>query len=278
MGTNDTTDRLREAPGGTATAPADAWRGVTDASARQASRDDWQVLFAAVTDRLHALAGAVAGDAAVVGAGLQDCIAALDQVRQALALDGPRRQPRAHDLVVLRAEDRRARRLARLDLLTGLPNRAFLLAELTQALGPGAAGTPALGLLYIELNGMQAADDTHGHGFGDAMLRIAAGRLSRSLRDQDRVARVGGNTFACLIGSAIERMALIHLALKLHDALSAPMRIRGIDIGALPCIGISTGPHDGQNAQALLRHADAAKFRAQREHSGYAFYDARIDA
>ncbi len=104
------------------------------------------------------------------------------------------------------------------------------------------------------------------------MLRIVAARLARSVRADDMVSRVGGDEFACLLADVPSREQLSHLACKMFDAVSAPMKIGQLKLTVRASIGIAVCPTDGASAEALLKSADNAMYRAKRQNTGYAFF------
>jgi diguanylate cyclase (GGDEF)-like protein len=134
-----------------------------------------------------------------------------------------------------------------------------------------------LAVLYLDLDGFKPINDRHGHETGDGLLRVVAARLARAVRSDDMVCRVGGDEFVCLLGDVLNRQQLSHLACKLFDAVSAPLRIGTLDLLVRPSIGIAVCPQDGDTTDALLRRADTAMYRAKRQQLGYAFFDATVD-
>ena len=128
-------------------------------------------------------------------------------------------------------------------------------------------------MLYLDLDDFKKVNDTHGHAVGDELLRVVAARLSRSVRADDVVSRLGGDEFACLLGDLPAREQLSHLACKVLDAVAAPCQIGPLRLHIRPSIGIAVCPSDGETADLLLEHADAAMYNAKRHRSGYAFFD-----
>ena len=109
------------------------------------------------------------------------------------------------------------------------------------------------------------------------MLRIVAARLTQTVRAEDMVSRLGGDEFACLLGGLPSREKLSHLARNLVDVVSAPVKIGQIKLTVRPSIGIALCQSDGATAEALLKNADAAMYRAKRGQTGYAFFDQHAD-
>ncbi len=177
------------------------------------------------------------------------------------------------DLLGLQASERHVRHLAMHDSLTTLPNRSFFAERLAKALSEALPQQRGFALLYLDLDDFKKVNDTHGHAVGDELLRVVAARLSRSVRADDVVSRLGGDEFACLLGDLPAREQLSHLACKVLDAVAAPCQIGPLRLHIRPSIGIAVCPSDGETADLLLAHADAAMYNAKRHRSGYAFFD-----
>ena len=227
-----------------------------------------------------------------VQAGVLDCLAALDELHTKLtiALDQRQRlerqvvdaqkaltQARA-ELVGSQAGERRARHLALHDCLTALPNRNFFRERLDHALAQTEPQRQALAVLYLDLDKFKPINDVHGHGVGDELLRIIAARLTRALRADDLVSRMGGDEFACVLGGVSSQEQLGLLACKLLDAVSAPLYIGNLSLSVQPSIGIAICPADGASAEVLLKNADAAMYSAKRLKTGYAFFNHSANA
>jgi diguanylate cyclase len=171
---------------------------------------------------------------------------------------------------------RRAHRLALHDSLTALPNRRFFRDRLDQALLLAAPQRRALAVLYLDLDGFKAINDAHGHDVGDELLKIIASRLTRAVRAEDVVSRLGGDEYACLVADFPNRKQLTHLARKLFLAIAAPCKLGTLHLIVRPSIGIALCPSDGETVDALLKSADAAMYYAKRRGSGCAFFDQRV--
>lgn len=266
--------------------------------ANPAASEDWDALFDAVTTRLREIAGVVAtlpglaGMPPVARGRVLECAEALEQLHRSLLQQQASRstlllQPaRVHgDPEPLRTEpagpvdgDKRHRHpRAQHDALTSLPNRSHFRDLLRHALAKTDLQRPSLALLYMDLDGFKPINDQHGHDVGDRMLHIVATRLTRAIRAGDSVGRMGGDEFACLLGDIDDREQLSHLACKLFDAVSAPLQVGKLQLTVRPSIGIAICPIDGGTADTLLKRADAARYRAKRAQSGYAFFDRRAD-
>lgn len=169
--------------------------------------------------------------------------------------------------------EREARHMALHDALTHLPNRRYFIERLERALAHRVLPQSPLAVVFMDLDEFKLINDLHGHHVGDELLRIVGARLCRHLRPEDMVCRLGGDEFACLLTGAVSRKQLGELADKLFDLVAAPMQIDTLRISVPPSIGIALCPGDGATVDELLRHADAAMYRAKRRRSRHAFFD-----
>ncbi|PTQ66767.1 bifunctional diguanylate cyclase/phosphodiesterase [Pseudomonas sp. GV071] len=161
--------------------------------------------------------------------------------------------------------------LARLDVLTQLPNRLQFQEHLQRALQYQPRDL-YLALLFVDLDDFKQVNDAFGHDIGDALLQQVAQRLQKALRQRDLVARWGGDEFVVLLELRSQEQVLL-VADKLIKALNEPMDLAGHILTATPSIGIALAPEHGNEAGDLLRHADAAMYVAKREgRNRYALY------
>jgi diguanylate cyclase (GGDEF)-like protein len=157
--------------------------------------------------------------------------------------------------------------LAHHDSLTGLPNRKLLDDRLQQALGRAQRHGAQIAVLYLDLDGFKALNDTLGHEAGDEALKEIARRLLGLVRPTDTVARIGGDEFVLLIADVAEPAewaedAAETLARRCIDALAAPLRLRNIDTVIGVSIGIAIG-NGAMSSQDLLAAADKAMYEAK---------------
>jgi len=174
-----------------------------------------------------------------------------------------------------RAQQRRLQHQATHDSLTGLPNRAALLAHLEDALGMQPV-RPALALLMLDLCRFKEVNDTLGHNVGDWVLCNVAQRFAAALGDRGFIARIGGDEFTVVL-AAPEREAVATTAQLLADCLRAPIDVAGISIEVGVSIGVAHYPHDAGDAHTLLRHADVAMYVAKRRGATFEYYDSAHD-
>ena len=275
--------------------------GFRVASGRSASDRgviDHAMLMGAVSSRLRALVHTPPTASEALQEALDDCAQALELLRPALVqerfcgqriereLEELRRALAAArlELAGTRDGERRALHMAEHDGLTALANRNCFQTRLNEALASSAANVnadaqaPTLAVLFLDLDDFEPINDKHGHETGDALLRIVAQRLSRSVRGGDFVGRLGGDEFACLLFAPMGREQLSHVASKLFDAISAPFSMVPLHLTVRPNIGIAMSPQDGDTAATLLQRADTAMKRAKRRQLGYTFFDRQVDA
>jgi diguanylate cyclase len=180
------------------------------------------------------------------------------------------------DLTAAQTREKRARYLAFHDDLTSLPNRRFFREHLDLALSSEGVAIPPLAVLYLDLDGFKALNDLYGHDTGDALLSAVAQRLSHALRAEDLVSRLAGDEYACLISGLSSRERLQQLAATLFHAVSAPFKIRTLELTVRPSIGIAVYPSDGSTTDELMKAADSAMYMAKRQKSSYAFFGATL--
>jgi diguanylate cyclase (GGDEF)-like protein/PAS domain S-box-containing protein len=149
------------------------------------------------------------------------------------------------------------------DWLTGLPNRVHALNQAALALaetGPGRLSA----VLFIDLDRLKTVNDRHGHPIGDDVLRIAAQRLRSATREQDLVARIGGDEFVVLLMGPVADSELEVIARRLHDVLDEDINVESVTLHIGASVGITTVAGDDDRSLAeVLRDADAAMYRAK---------------
>ncbi len=163
--------------------------------------------------------------------------------------------------------------LSRRDTLTGLPNRAGFIDCLDRSLGLADETGGQMALVSIDLDRFKEINDTHGHHFGDEVLRVVARRIEHSLGEGDRAARLGGDEFAA-IRRFEDQAELAGYVERLGDTLAAPIRINGSEIAACASLGICTYPDHAASSESLVNNAGLAMQFAKREKAGkVSFYN-----
>ena len=154
-------------------------------------------------------------------------------------------------------------RQASYDTLTGLPNRHLFNDRIAQLLAHALRQQSVFSLLFIDLDHFKEVNDTLGHQVGDTLLRTVSERLQQGVRNEDTVARMGGDEFVVLLPGT-DREGSKSLAHSLLNRLREPVMLVGA--GAyrpMASMGSAVYPQDGQTPDALLRSADIAMYRAK---------------
>ena len=173
----------------------------------------------------------------------------------------------------------RMEHMARHDALTGLPNRAFLGERLDGLLALARRHGESAAILYLDLDNFKTVNDSLGHHAGDELLREIAARIKGALRDADIVARLGGDEFLVALAEVGAPGDATKVANKLLSLTSTPVLIDGHPVCVTGSIGISLFPRDADNADDLIRHADAAMYSAkQAGRANYQFYAPSLTA
>jgi diguanylate cyclase (GGDEF)-like protein len=169
--------------------------------------------------------------------------------------------------------------LAYHDSLTGLENRARFLERLGEAVATAVRSARRLGVLYIDLDRFKDVNDSLGHSTGDRVLLEAARRLRSTVRQADACARFGGDEFALLVPEVESIADLEVLATRIGRVLAHPYPVDDNDIHLSASIGVVVYPEDGDAPDMLLRHADAAMYRAKEDgRNRHFFYSGEIAA
>jgi len=158
--------------------------------------------------------------------------------------------------------------LAYNDPLTGLPNRSQLQILLEEQISDASLLGQELALLYIDLDNFKDINDIWGHGAGDRMLGEVADRLRQILDGQGQLGRLGGDEFMVILQAPDVEGIGCRVAAALCASMDAPLSIRGYEVRVTTTIGISLFPGDGETAEDLFRHADAALHHAKLEKPG----------
>jgi diguanylate cyclase (GGDEF)-like protein len=170
------------------------------------------------------------------------------------------------------------RELAFRDPLTGLANRRQFNDALKAAVDSPPHEGAVHALFLMDLNGFKQVNDTHGHGVGDEVLVIAAQRLVGAMRNGDLVARLGGDEFAILALHLASGEAATNVALRMIDALAAPIVTGNTKHQIGSGIGIALIPSDATSPVQAVRKADLALYRAKEERrSAVRFFEDEMD-
>ena len=155
--------------------------------------------------------------------------------------------------------------LATHDTLTDLPNRFLMVDRLHQLLARAKRSGTAFAVLFMDIDRFKEVNDTYGHEFGDLLLRAVAQRLTKSVRQSDTVARIGGDEFVLILETVHQIGETEAVANNVRRALARPINIGEHEMKVTVSIGISFYPENGEDADTLLRAADYAMYLAKKE-------------
>ncbi len=174
-----------------------------------------------------------------------------------------RMQAILRDITARRAREEGLRHQATHDGLTGLPNRAYFLDRLRQALAHAGVAGAGCAVLFLDLDHFKRVNDQHGHDAGDRLLIAVAARLRGAVRPGDTLARLGGDEFVALVAPVADAGVAEAVAGRLLAALIEPITIDGRGHAVTASIGIALGGPGHARPDELLRDADAALYRAK---------------
>ena len=182
------------------------------------------------------------------------------------------------DISALRKIEEDLEYLAHHDVLTGLPNRHRLTLLIDQQLSSAARSGGACAVVFLDLDGFKPINDSRGHAVGDLILTTLARRIRQALRSTDVAARWGGDEFVLVLGEIGSPRDAAHSIAKLLRLLAEPIDSEpGEPVVVTASAGIALGPGDELDAEALLRLADSAMYRAKSRGPGrLAFHDPRF--
>src|ERR1017187_7011306 len=169
--------------------------------------------------------------------------------------------------------------LAYYDALTGLPNRSLLRDRLSQALASARRRKDKVALLFLDLDRFKNINDSLGHSVGDLFLQNVAERLKTWAREQDTVARAGGDEFVIVLTAVKDASDAAVAARRLMDTITAEFVVQGHSLGISCSIGISIFPEHGTDGEILIKNADAAMYCAKESgHNNFRFYTKDMNA
>ena len=154
-------------------------------------------------------------------------------------------------------EAKHQKELANKDALTGLPNRRFITRTLDKAINRARQENLELVIMFLDLNGFKAVNDNYGHDAGDEILTVISSRLQSCIREEDHLARIGGDEF--LIGLLIKKSEANipeKIRAKIRSTIIKPVNFNQHQLKVGTSIGTSSFPKDGENIEALIKLAD----------------------
>ncbi|MBI2470459.1 MAG: diguanylate cyclase [Planctomycetes bacterium] len=163
------------------------------------------------------------------------------------------------------------------DALTKLPNRNLLQDRLKLAIAHASRSKKFLAIMMLDLDGFKTVNDTIGHKIGDLLLNAVAERLTHCVREEDTVARMGGDEFVVVLPDITQAQDASVVAQKIMDALRRPFQIENHELHITASIGISIFPLNSNDTEGLLRQADAAMYLSKKGKNNYHFYKSNMD-
>ena len=169
--------------------------------------------------------------------------------------------------------------LAYHDALTGLPNRPLFMDRLIIALAQANRANQKLAVLFLDLDRFKDINDSLGHTVGDTLLKSAADRVRRCVREGDTVARFGGDEFTLVIPKVDKIEDAAKIANKIIETLKIPFQINDRELFITTSIGVAIYPIDGLDPETLVRNADTAMYRAKEQgRDNYQLYAPAMNA
>lgn len=183
------------------------------------------------------------------------------------------------DITKRKQDEERIYYQANYDALTELPNRALFHDRLTQGLATTSRTSRKLGLMFLDLDGFKLVNDTLGHDIGDLLLQEAAQRLAKCIRSGDTVARLGGDEFTVIMPNLTDPAHAPLLAQRILDSLIKSFNLKGHEVFISGSIGVTIYPNDAEEANDLIKNADAAMYRAKEQgKANYQFFTPDMNA
>jgi diguanylate cyclase (GGDEF)-like protein len=182
------------------------------------------------------------------------------------------------DITEQRQSEVKIEYMAHHDALTDLANRVLLNERLEQALGRRIHREEMVAVHHVDLDQFKAVNDTFGHPAGDKLLKIVADRLRGLVRENDTIARMGGDEFVIVQAPITDPAEATALAERIIELMGEPFDIDGHQAVIGASVGIAVGPGDGLRPDRLLRNADLALYRAKGDGRGtFRFFEPAMD-
>ncbi|OUS31891.1 hypothetical protein A9Q99_02005 [Gammaproteobacteria bacterium 45_16_T64] len=187
------------------------------------------------------------------------------------------------DIADKKSDEEKIRRLAYFDALTGIPNRSLFNERLEKTIAQASRNNTSAAVLFLDLDRFKPINDSFGHAAGDQLLTSVASRLQGCIREEDTVARMGGDEFAIVLSSlpSVEEAEEIVIATanRIISSFVQPFLIEGREAFTSASLGVAVYPCDGASSDELLRNADMAMYSAKKlGKNNYQFYDQVLNA
>lgn len=168
------------------------------------------------------------------------------------------------DITPQKEHEKQLEHIAHYDALTKLPNRVLLSDRLHLAMTQAIRRNMPLAVVYLDLDGFKAINDSYGHESGDQVLTTIADRMKHVMRDGDTLARLGGDEFVAVLVDLDISATCVPMLSRLLDAASEPVLVGGLPLQVSASLGVTFYPQsEDMNADQLLRQADQAMYQAK---------------
>lgn len=168
------------------------------------------------------------------------------------------------DISIRKATETRVNFLANHDRLTELPNRELFYDRLSQSISQARRKNEKVALLFLDLDGFKAVNDTYGHEAGDVVLKVVAKRLQASIRNVDTIARMGGDEFSIIINTLHNPLDAEIIAQKITHNIGEVIKLDAVSTCTIGIsIGIAIYPDNGSELDVLMTAADAAMYECK---------------
>ncbi|QBZ83972.1 putative signaling protein [Hydrogenovibrio crunogenus] len=183
------------------------------------------------------------------------------------------------DITSLKEQQKQLEHIAHYDVLTQLPNRSLLADRLQQAIFTSQRHNSLLAVLFIDLDGFKKVNDQHGHDAGDELLIELSKRMKIVLREEDTLARIGGDEFVVVLVNLDAPKDCEMILRRLLASTSEPVEIEGESVSVSASIGVTFYPTDNVDTDQLMRHADQAMYQAKQSGKNrYHYFDVQMDS
>lgn len=182
------------------------------------------------------------------------------------------------DLTPLKKAQDALEKLAHFDALTGLPNRILLSDRLNQMISLSRRNHQLVAVAYLDLDGFKGINDGFGHEMGDRVLKHLSVLMQQTLRDEDTLARIGGDEFVAVLGGLDKVEDCEPVMMRLLEAVSSTVQLEGQNFKVSASIGVTIYPLDDADPDQLMRHADQAMYLAkQAGKDRYHLFDIQLE-
>nr|WP_259397328.1 EAL domain-containing protein [Shewanella sp. SG41-4] len=170
-----------------------------------------------------------------------------------------------NDITTIKAHQGQLERIAHYDMLTNLPNRTLLADRLTQSMRRSQRQNSLIAVAFLDLDRFKKVNDSYGHSIGDELLIVVSTRMKEALRNEDTLARIGGDEFVAVMENITSVADCEPILERMLRAASDPVDIDGIRLDVSASIGVAIYPEDGADADQLMRNADQAMYVAKQQ-------------